>query len=236
LQVEEEDFEMATHVLEEGLDAPAFHAGQAAPPEETDLSVGAQRTPRFPAGVFIACGVALVALLFVATQGRARKNSWDVEDQKVETDQDGDGKADTVWTYHRRVLARMEMDKNGDGKPDVWQQYDDRGVIKLRMIDDNYDGTADSWFYYDHGQIYSGKLDRDHNGVPDVFETYKNDRLDTAEVRPNGSAVPLRRQKYVDGILREEVVDANQDGHPDYRIEYDPFGTPSEHLSIESAK
>jgi hypothetical protein len=64
------------------------------------------------------------------------------------------------------------------------------------------------------------------------METYRNNQIDRAEMRPNGSLVTVRLQKYIHGILRQEQVDADQDGRFDYRIEYHPFGYPSEHLPI----
>jgi len=103
--------------------------------------------------------------------------------------------------------------------------------------DENFDGSPDTRTIYKHGEVVSTEEDRDFNGVPDIFLYYDRDQtVVRGEVRPNGAAFPSRLQRYVHGILREEQVDADQDGHFDYRIEYDPFGTPSEHLPIEAAK
>ena len=99
LQVEEQDVEKAGHVLREGPDAPVFHAGQAAPPDDAETAgAGSGPTPRFPAGVFIAIGVAFLVLLFAAAQIRKPANASSEPSDRVEFDSNGDGKIDLVYT------------------------------------------------------------------------------------------------------------------------------------------
>ena len=52
------------------------------------------------------------------------------------------------------------------------------------------------------------------------------------DIRPNNSPVVTRREFLTRMVLREEWVDEDEDGKFDYRIEFDPFGKPTEHLPI----
>ena len=86
------------------------------------------------------------------------------------------------------------------------------------------------------GACVAGRDDTDFNGVPDWFSTFKDGILIQGDVRPNDSRVVTRRTFFTRGILREEWVDEDADGKFDYRIEFDPFEKPSEHLPMAAPK
>jgi hypothetical protein len=237
LQVDEQDFEKATHVPRRRLgrnndSTPArrrhrmrkmhHQANSGLPISQQEFSLRAVLH-------WSRCS-------FAVAQWRERQKDGSSEEQVMKYDTNNDGKTDTVYTYRGRNLSRVTFDRNNDGKPDQWEEYNSNGIIVSSSEDNNFDGVPDNWITTITANQPPGKADRDFNGAPDVYATYRNSLIERTEVRPNGAKVPVRVQKYVNGILREEQVDADQDGRPDYRIEYDPFGTPSEHLPIETAK
>ncbi len=231
LQVKEEDLERAQQVLSEGPSAVEHQAGHAAPPQP--VSAEGKQLPHFPAGIFVAVAVALIALFFAVAQWRERQvRGQDEEEYDAKYDLDGDGRIDMANTYRGKYLYRSWVDRNHDGKPDSWSEHGPRAIPLTAKLDENYDGKPDVWFTYEKGRLASGKSDRDFNGVPDVFLSYKNDLVESAEVRPNESPNIFRRQSFTHGVLRKEEVDENGDGRFDYSIDYDVFGTPSEHLPV----
>jgi hypothetical protein len=206
LQVDEMDLDRAREVLDKGPDVPQPPREVVSPDEMSRL---AKRGSRFPAGIFIALAVGFLALLFAVSQFR--------EKQRKQAD------SHTTFTF----------DRNGDGKPDEWRVYDSRGAPFATKCDDNFDGKVDAWYDFKNGAAKSGRMDTDFNGVPDLFVEYKNELPVRSEYKPNGSKTASRVETFVNGILTEAIVDSDRDGTPDYRIKYDAFANPSEHLPIQ---
>lgn len=231
LQVEEADVERAQKVLTEGPDA-VLASSDGAQREAPSLEPQA-KGPRFPAGIFIAAGVAFLAILFAVAQLREKERTPNTAEQTIEEDYDNDGRADHFIHYRGNFVSGETVDRNGDGKIDEWQEFDPRGGILRIMDDNNFDGSVDVWFDYEKGGLKSGRFDFDFNGVPDGITDYKNGLPVRGEVKPNGSTKGARIQDYVHGWLREERVDSDGDGKPDYRITYDPFGDASERMPIQ---
>jgi hypothetical protein len=231
LQVEEQDIEKAAHVLEEGPDTPTFQAGHAAPPDSSALTEENKPLPHFPSALFLAAAVTLAALFFAVAHWR--RGGLPASAGEETLDADGDGRVDTIYTYLDDYPIGARIDRNRDGNPDFWEQYTTNGILLTVRLDENFDGKPDLWLYYSAGNIELSETDTDFNGIPDLFASYKDGVQQSTEVRPNGASIPTRRQRFKNGRLIEEIVDSNHDGQPDYRIEFDPFGNPSEHLPIE---
>ena len=151
-----------------------------------------------PVGLFMLAAVALGVLIFVG-----RSKNWPQGEQTYEFDYNGDGRTDAFWTYREELPVRGTEDRNFDGRPDLW-------------------------FSFRHGLTDSAKSDTDFNGVADRFAEYVHGIPAREDVRPNDSAVVVRRYIYEHGVLREEWVDEDADGRFDFHLVYDPFGKPSE--------
>jgi Putative prokaryotic signal transducing protein len=234
LQVDEADLERARKVLAEGPDALASPAIESPSVDrEDDL---APKGSRFPAGIFVAGGIAFLVLLFAVSQFREKQRQRDSTVHRYESDTNGDGKPDRFATYRRGVISSEIFDGNRDGKPDVWREYDSRGTPVRTTEDNNFDGRVDVWFDYQNGDLKSAQFDTDFNGVPDLTVEFK-DQLPIRNIwKPNGSKNATRIEILVHGFRTEELVDSDGDGTMDYRIKYDAFANPSEHLPIEPGK
>lgn len=231
LQVDEADLERARKVLAEGPDAGS-PLSIAAPKESLDSEVPAKGA-RFPAGIFIASGVAFLALLFAVSQLREKQRTPDTTEHEYKFDDDDNGRTDRFMYYRGGTIARVELDRNGDGKIDDWEEYNSKGVLVRILSDNNFDGAVDLWSDYENGEVKTEKADLDFNGVPDAFIEFQHGLPVRAEVKPNGSAKGSRTETYLHGQLDEQQVDSDGDGKPDYRIKYDAFTNPSEHLPID---
>jgi Putative prokaryotic signal transducing protein len=231
LQVDEADLESAIQVLKEGPDADIPRPVEAPPP-----SVGEARTPRFPAGIFIAAAVLFAAILFAVSQLREKRLATDSTTLTYEIDYENDGRPDQITYYRGNLPWKATTDRNRDGKPDEWLEYDGRGHYLSASFDQNFDGNADGWSQFKNGNLLTSQLDTDFNGTPDLFSEFENGVGVRIEYRPNNSARVTRVEKYTNGVFSEEFADSDGDGKFDYRIKHDAFGNASERLPIVSGK
>jgi hypothetical protein len=232
VQVDDQDFERALHVLAEGPDAPAVPISPAAPEASEDGG-------KIPVGVFVAAAVALALLglgIHQLSEERRTAAASRSEVHTYEKDDNHDGKPDHFSTYRNGKIAKVEVDRNFDGKIDKWEFFDREGRPERMELDENFDGKPDLWYFYENGSLRRVEQDTDFNGQPDWFYFYENSLLVRADCRPNGSKIVTRRRLYEHGVLREEWVDEDRDGKFDYKILHDPFGVTSERIPIESAK
>ena len=123
-----------------------------------------------------------------------RRAPWDVF---VETDKDGDGKAEDTFGYKNGQLRFKSLDETGDGIPDMEETYNAQGrLVRSREAenedgrfsltwfyneeeeairgekDGDGDGRVDTWFHYENGQVKSVEEDRNRDGKPDLWEYY----------------------------------------------------------------
>src|SRR6266511_6432925 len=117
LQVDEADLERARQVLDKGPDA------SSQPPKETQDFEPKEKGRRFPAGIFVAVGVAFVVLLFAVSQFRKKQQ----QPYSYEYDYDNDGRPEYVANYYGQTLSKGTFDRNHDGRADGWEEYDSRG-------------------------------------------------------------------------------------------------------------
>ncbi len=73
---------------------------------------------------------------------------------------------------------------------------------------------------------YTMKVDTDFDGKPDVTIFYVNGMRQRADWYPHDSAIIERRQIFEHDVLKEELVDTDQDGIFDQKITYDRFERP----------
>ncbi|MDF7801826.1 hypothetical protein P4C99_20275 [Pontiellaceae bacterium B1224] len=130
------------------------------------------------------------------------------------------------WLYMKQnyFLEEVELDRNNDGLVDEQWNYDEQGIIRSGLGDDNFDGKWDQWYTYVDGRLALYEIDSDFNGIVDERVTYQNSVMVRSEVRPNNAEKPSRIYLYRHGILWKEQIDTNQDGRMDLEITYDPFG------------
>lgn len=259
LQVADEDFEKALIILREGFDAAEKASGSAeeasrgeasagdvppemfedVPPEAFEAEAPASSADtgdgKIPVGVFVAAVAVLAFLSFVLYQRSERERAAPVS-QTQSRDLDGDGTADCFYIYRYGALQREEIDRNRDRAVDQWNFFDSAGLVERGEADDNFDGRPDVWTAYRNGLVESWKRDVDFDGVPDLFGVCEHGQAVQSESRPGDSKIVVRRYFFKNDAVREELVDENRDGKFDYRIQWDPFGTPSERMPIDGAK
>src|SRR4030095_6224206 len=200
LQVEEGDLERARKVLAEGPDALASPEIEST---SVDREAGlAPKGSRFPAGIFVAGGIAFLVLLFYLAQYQKKKRQQDTSLQPYEYDYDKDGRADYVAYYLGRTLVKETFDRNHDGRPDAWAEYDSREVPRSAESDNNFDGIVDVWYEYRNGRLTTESADTDFNGVPDVKTEYKNELPIRSVYKPNGSTTASLTGIYTHGLNR----------------------------------
>jgi hypothetical protein len=229
LQVEDQDYERAVRILQGGSDAP--------PLAELPAASDAQEEPgKTPVGLFVSLIVGFIFLGFAIHEYWASRQREASEFHTYRYDYNHDGKPDYILNYRRGKLIKSEADRNFDGMMDAWTFYDSEERPEHEEFDENFDGRPDLWVFYKNGQPVRFEQDTDFNGQPDWFGTYENGQLVRMDCRPNGSSIVVRRKLFEHGIVREELVDDQGDGHFHYKILHDPFGNVSEHLPIEPAK
>jgi hypothetical protein len=135
------------------------------------------------------------------------------------------GKPGRFSHYEDGQLTHAEEDRNYDGKPDAWYKYR-KGGISTGTLDDNFDGKPDVWITYKNEFNYTMKVDTDFDGKPDATIYYVNGLKQRVDWYPNDSPIIERRQLFEHEVLKEELVDTDQDGIFDLRITYDRYERP----------
>lgn len=156
-------------------------------------------TPLLP----LAIGLAVVGILIVFAIGR------------IQPDRGRNSAAEQTY----------EQDSNGDGKIDCIYRYENGELVATNQ-DTNFDGRMDCSWTMRNGIPVSGTADTDFNGVPDAFSTYVHGILQQTDIRPNNGTIVTRRFLWRDGVMRQELIDDDEDGKFDRKIEYDPFSKP----------
>lgn len=232
LQVDEEEAERAVRLLDQGFDAAA-DAPNASVGSTDDIPVQSEGRGRIPVGLFAAVAAALALMVFTVHQWAERSGQTNLDNYRHTLDYDKDGRPDHIYIYEMGMLRRGEVDRNGDGRMDAWMTYDEEGRELRDESDQNFDGRPDAWWFYREGEAVASEHDTDFDGRPDWFGTFEHGLMVRQDCRPGDSDIVVRRYLLTHEIYREEQVDEDRDGKFDYRILYDPFGTPSERKPVD---
>jgi hypothetical protein len=153
--------------------------------------------------------------------------------QRLEYDQNGDGRADRIAHYDGTRFPRtIEVDEDFDGVFDRWEDYDDAGrLVKVgtsrrghgpdmwtalnqqgepvrREYDDDGDGRPERFEYLQRGQVIRVELDTDRDGRIDRWQEWRAGRLISEEVDTDGDGRPDQRIRYGEGgnVLGLEAI------------------------------
>ncbi len=145
---------------------------------------------------------------------------------RIEYDQNGDGRADHVARHEGQKSPRMlEVDEDFDGRMDRWEEYDPSGRLLKVGVSRKRSGAPDLWLTPGPGDLPSRK-EYDDNGDMRVDRTEILERglLVRVELDTEGDGKPDRWQDWSTGRLAAEDIDTNGDGKPDRRLVYNDKG------------
>lgn len=94
------------------------------------------------------------------------------------TDEDLDGKIDSIAKKKNDVLVSTIIDTNKYGVFDLLIEYNSKGNEIKESIDTNHDGIYDDFYYFDdNDKFLKEELDTNYDGKPDmwVYFHYKED-------------------------------------------------------------
>jgi hypothetical protein len=130
----------------------------------------------------------------------------------VDVDRDKDGRVDARAFMDGTRIQRIEIDEDGDGKPERWEYYAPAASGTANVIVRAEEASATTgkmvrWEYYDGGRIARVDEDVDEDGRVDKWELYRAGRLATVELDLSGSGKPERRLIYeADGTVRSQSI------------------------------
>ncbi len=130
----------------------------------------------------------------------------------VDVDRDKDGRVDARAFMDGTRIQRIEIDEDGDGKPERWEYYAPAAPGTANVIVRAEEASATTgkiarWEYYDAGRIARVDEDVDEDGRVDKWELYRAGRLVSVELDLSGSGKPERRLIYEpDGTVRSQSI------------------------------
>ena len=123
---------------------------------------------------YLSCLIIFCTFIFYPLTSLAKPHTEDklakpILSQPHTEDKNGDGKPD-LWGYYSEQgdLERVELDDNFDGKIDNWQTYQ-AGKILTMVRDTNFDGKKDTWDYFEQGIRTRQEQDQDGDGKVDLW-------------------------------------------------------------------
>jgi hypothetical protein len=139
--------------------------------------------------------------------------------EQLQSDRNGDGKADTWAHMDGARLLRIEVDRNGDGRADRFEHYgpaatpaDARGAIeRIEEADGGADHVTRREFYRD-GVIDRIEEDTDLDGRMDKWEHYERGVLVRLDLDLQGRGAATQRLFYRDGTVVRVESDPDGDG------------------------
>jgi len=124
--------------------------------------------------------------------------------QRLDIDQDKNGRIETFSYWDGKRLHRIETDKDEDGRIDRWEHYDDQNKLVRVGSSSKDDQIEDTWAYADAaGFLARVDSDTDRDGVIDKRETFipkpgapDGRVLVTVDLGLNDAGKPSRRLYY----------------------------------------
>jgi hypothetical protein len=134
------------------------------------------------------------------------------QEQRVEEDRNGDGRADLVSEYKNGQLARVRRDDNYDGAPDGWSYYRE-GTLVREELDPDGDGFRNRVALYRNGRLAREREDRDGDGRVDRLTHYDaEERIARRDEDQDGDGLVDARAYYENGrLVRRELVSESPD-------------------------
>ena len=153
-----------------------------------------------------------------AKEGYAKYDSKTGKLQRLDADQNKNGRMDTFSYWDGSRVLRIEIDKDEDGRIDRWEHYGTDNKLESVGSSSRDDQVEDTWAYPDStGFLSRVETDTDRDGQIDRRETFvprpgiSDGRvLSMVETGLNQSGTPSRRLYYrADGSFdRSETVSA----------------------------
>ena len=143
------------------------------------------------------------------------------ETERIEQDENDDGKADITLFYKKGKLQRREISTKRNGRTDVWYFYSAKGEINRKEQDTNGDGRPDLRVVYVNNQPVRSEEDRDYDGRAERVVFFKAGKIARVRAERKGShrGPPLGRGRLdsaaaladhqkgeSEGVLREAVL------------------------------
>jgi hypothetical protein len=129
--------------------------------------------------------------------------------QKLDFDQNKNGRMDSFSYMDATRVIRIEMDQDEDGKIDRWEHYDDKNKIERVGTSSRDDEVQDTFAYPDAtGFLARVEFDTDRDGQIDKREFYVL-KPGTADLR----------------VLQTVEYEFNKAGQPGRRIHYGTDGS-----------
>jgi hypothetical protein len=129
--------------------------------------------------------------------------------ERIDIDQNKDGRIETFSYWDGALLIRIEVDKDEDGKIDRWEHYDEKRTMTRVGGSSKDDQIEDTWTYPDaEGAVSRVETDTDRDG--DI------DRRELFAAKPGA---PQER------FLNIVELDLDKDGRPAQRLHYRADGS-----------
>lgn len=145
--------------------------------------------------------------------------------QRLETDQDGDGRVDATAYMDGVHIQHVEIDRDRDGVADRWEFYvpnptgepgpgspDGRNLLDRAEERAGPDQPVSRREFFDAGVLSRAEEDRDLDGRIDKWEYYERGTLVRLELDLQGKGFPDRRLIYQGGSLLRIEADPDGDG------------------------
>jgi hypothetical protein len=136
--------------------------------------------------------------------------------QKIDVDQNKNGRMDTFSYWDGTRIHRIEIDKDEDGKIDSWEHYSDNNKLERVGSSTKDDEVEDAWTYPDDkGFLGRVETDTDRDGVIDKREIFvarpespEGRYLSVVELEIDKTGQPARRLYYGPGgtFKKSEVL------------------------------
>ena len=140
-----------------------------------------------------------------AKEGHAKYDPQSGKLQRLDIDQNKNGRMETFSYWDGPRLYRIETDQDEDGKIDRWEHYDEQKNLTRIGSSSKDDQVEDTWTYPDdNGFLARVETDTDRDGVIDKRETFiprpdgqQGRILSVVEIGLDRTGKPQRRLYYL---------------------------------------
>lgn len=145
--------------------------------------------------------------------------------RRLDYDTDRDQQIDMRAYVLNGKTVRIEADGNGDGVVDRWEYYRPGGELDRIGTSSQADGVEDTWVAQAGNDMRVDVATR-RDGIADRHEFHTEGVLVRTEQDTNGDGRIDEWQHFVDGKLRELLIDTSMaSGQPNQRLVYRADGS-----------